>query len=378
MVDNIQVLFRVTDRCNLNCKYCFARDYSKNHDAPLELVEKTAKLLQNVKHVMWIWHGSEATVLGVDYYKQADEILKQYNITERNMQSNGVLLWRQEWIDYLKQSGVTISISYDGRFQDEYRGRAKDVEKSIKTLNDNNITFGSITVIGEHNVNALTDLYDDIKNVGIKYWQFNTVFPSPRSDFIPGDMAKVYEEQVYQTFMKYADDPDPVHVRNFEEFIPYMLGSGRFLCIFSGRCFDDFISITPDGEVIICDRWFDHFVGNVDGFNSVEEILNSEWFNEVRRTKQDRVANCEKLGCPFVDLCNGGCPLNALEGGDLTMPNKADCYERAAFITGLFRGLQDLDMDNCKNKTLLSILEREGFRQNKFIREYIEAKEMKA
>lgn len=378
MVDNLQVLFRVTDRCNLNCKYCFARDYSKNHDASLELVEKTAKLLQDVKHVMWIWHGSEATVLGVDYYKQADEILKRYNITERNMQSNGVLLWRQEWIDYLKQSGVTISISYDGRFQDEYRGRAKDVEKSIKTLNDNNITFGSITVIGEHNVNALTDLYDDMKNVGIKHWQFNTVFPSPRSDFIPGDMAKVYEEQVYQTFMKYADDPDPVHVRNFEEFIPYMLGNGRFLCIFSGRCFDDFISITPDGEVIICDRWFDHFVGNVDDFNSVEEILNSEFFNEVRRTKQDRIANCEKLGCPFVDLCNGGCPLNALEGGDLTMPNKADCYERAAFITGLFRGLQDLDMDNCKNRTLLSILEREGFRQNKFIREYIEAKEMKA
>ena len=378
MVDSIQVLFRVTDRCNLNCKYCFARDFSKNHDASLELVEKTARLLKDVNHVVWIWHGSEATVRGVDFYKEADKILAQYNIRERNMQSNGVLLWHPEWIDYLKNSGMSISISYDGRFQDEYRGKAEDVEKSIKALRDNGISFGSITVIGEHNVNALSDLYDDIKNVGIAHWQFNTVFPSPRSDFLPADMAKVYEEQVYKTFMKYADDPNPVRVRNFEEFIPYMLGHGRFLCIFSGRCYDDFISVTPDGDITICDRWFDHFVGTVDDFSSVEEILNSDWFSEVRRTKAERVENCQKLNCPFVDLCNGGCPLNSLEGGNLSMPNEADCYERAAFITGLFRGLQDLDMDNCKNKTLLSILAREGFRQNKFIREYIEAKEMKA
>jgi len=104
--------------------------------------------LKDVNHVVWIWHGSEATVRGVDFYKEADKILAQYNIRERNMQSNGVLLWRQEWIDYLKNSGMSISISYDGRFQDEYRGKAEDVEKSIKALKDNGISFGSITVIG--------------------------------------------------------------------------------------------------------------------------------------------------------------------------------------------------------------------------------------
>jgi len=40
--------------------------------------------------------------------------------------------------------------------------------------------------------------------------------------------------------------------------------------------------------------------------------------------------------------------------------------------------LHDLDLDNCKKLILLSILVREGFRQNKFIRDYIEAKVMKA
>lgn len=369
MVEHIQVLFRVTDRCNLNCKYCFARDYSKNHDASLELVEKVARLLKDVPHPVWIWHGSEATVLGVDYYKEADKILDKYGIREKDMQSNGVLLWRQEWIDYLKSSGISISISYDGRFQDEYRGCAEDVEKSIKALKENHISFGSISVIGEHNVEYLSDLYDDVKNVGITHWQFNTVYPSPRSDFLPASMSKVYEEQVYETFMKYAYDPNPVHVRNFEEFIPAMLGQGRFLCTFSGRCYDDFISVTPDGDVTICDRWFDHFVGNIDDFNSIDEILNTEWFTEVRKTKADRVNNCREKGCPFVELCNGGCPLNALEGGDLRQPNEMDCYERAAFISGLFRGLQDLDLDQCVNPTLVSILALHGFRQNKFLKE---------
>lgn len=367
MSEAIKVLFRVTDRCNLNCRYCFAREYSQGKDAPKELVLKTADMVKGAEHVIWIWHGAEPTVCGVDFYKQMNEELRERGISDISMQSNGVVLWHRDWLDFLKQDKMNISISYDGRYQDVMRGHKVDVERSIGALAEAHIGFGVITVIGEHNAKDLCGLYDDMKTAGVKYWQFNTIFPSPRSSFIPTNMARDYEHSVFELFCKWAEDPEPISIRNFEEFIPYMVGAGHYFCTFSGSCHEEYISVTTDGDIAVCDRWFDHYAGNINDFSSIDEVFSSPWRLQMAEAKRQRVERCKQLGCPFTDLCQGGCPRNALDSGDINMPSKEDCYERASFIAGVVKGLERYEPSNISNPILASIYARYGIRNTRMV-----------
>ena len=364
MPDLVKVLFRVTERCNLNCKYCFARDYSKNADSSWELLEKAVKFVEGAGHVIWIWHGSEPTMMGVEYYRKANKFLNDHGIKDISMQSNGVLFGTDAWLEYLKEGKMSVSISYDGMYQQEYRGHAEEVERAIDKMNANKITFGVISVIGEHNADSLVNLYDHMKKVGVKYWQFNTVFPSPRTGYLPETLAMEYKQSVYDLFITWALDKEPVRVRNFEEFIPYMLGNGHYLCMFSGDCFENFISITADGKVTVCDRWFDWFDGKLDDFGSVEELFNSEWRKALKEAKNKRVEECKAKGCPFVDICQGGCTVNSLEAGNVYAPVVEDCYERAAFISAVFEAMEELSFKDYKNPVALTLLAQNGFRPN--------------
>ena len=69
----IDLILKVTDACNLRCKYCYNSE--KKYVNNIMSLDRFAKLLEllhadySVVHV--IWHGGEPLTAGLDFYRQA-------------------------------------------------------------------------------------------------------------------------------------------------------------------------------------------------------------------------------------------------------------------------------------------------------------------
>ncbi|MDR0507175.1 MAG: radical SAM protein, partial [Dysgonamonadaceae bacterium] len=94
--------------CNLRCSYCYYLDkknlYPENKSYLLsyELLEKFTKDYldsQTMQQVLFTWHGGEALLRNIDFYKKALALQKQYGRgiqIDNSIQTNGVLL-TDEW-----------------------------------------------------------------------------------------------------------------------------------------------------------------------------------------------------------------------------------------------------------------------------------------
>ena len=129
-----QIVFEVTDACNLKCKYCaygeFYSDYDKRENKNLPIEDAIALLEyltqfwqseQNVsfnKNVYISFYGGEP-LLNMNFIKQVIQYLEDNPCTVRHfvytMTTNAVLLDRH--MDYLVEKNFILLISLDGNAQ---------------------------------------------------------------------------------------------------------------------------------------------------------------------------------------------------------------------------------------------------------------------
>ena len=73
--------------CNLHCDYCYYLDKkrlgnlnssNRMSDATLELFIEQYINAQPIKQVLFIWHGVEPLLLGIEYYRKAIRLQKIY------------------------------------------------------------------------------------------------------------------------------------------------------------------------------------------------------------------------------------------------------------------------------------------------------------
>ena len=106
MILNFQtLLLKATKKCNATCSHCAAiKNKQKNLslEESKEVIDKIAKYVFN--NCSLIFHGGEASLLGVDYYdKLIEYIEKNYpGKFTYSMQSN-MLLYNSEWFDIIKK-----------------------------------------------------------------------------------------------------------------------------------------------------------------------------------------------------------------------------------------------------------------------------------
>ena len=79
---------------------------------------------QTKNEVCFTWHGGEATLRPVDFYRRAMELQKRYaggRSVLNCLQTNGTLL-NEEWCRFLKANNWLVGISIDGPewMHDEY------------------------------------------------------------------------------------------------------------------------------------------------------------------------------------------------------------------------------------------------------------------
>ena len=326
MLDNIDkrssglsLLIKPTNMCNLNCKYCYdreARIRNGNKIMTKEMIDKIARMASEyAKEITWIWHGGEPLILGVDYYRDKQDIFYKYynSMFKQELQTNGTLL-NDEWIKFFKEYKISFGVSYDSLFQKVRDPDLRyDYDKMLKYVTEYG-NAGAITVINSESYKYMIDIYNDLKEKGLIGLAFNIVFDS---EGVKENHLRMSPDDYVVEFLKFLDfwvhDKDNVYIseRTAIEAIELIFGGDKTCCTYHD-CRLGWLGVNSYGDIYPCDREIPGYsFGNLNEFNSIEEIHNSEkfrkYYNEVAMRFK---THCSK--CGYFSRCHGGCNSNAI------------------------------------------------------------------
>ncbi|MFC1525324.1 anaerobic sulfatase-maturation protein [Candidatus Latescibacterota bacterium] len=332
--------------CNIDCQYCFYLEKEKLYpnrrdwrmgDDTLELYVKQYIEAQDVPAVNFAWQGGEPTLMGVDFYRRAVELQRQYaggkEITNA-FQTNGILL-DDEWGEFLAQNSFLIGLSVDGprELHDRYRldkGQKPTFDRvmaGLEVLKRHEVEFNTLTVLQNHNAEHPVEVYRFLKEIGCHFMQFIPIVersaeePGPDGlelispDFDGGArvmrwsvgalqygrfLGRVFDEWVRADVGQYF-------VQIFDVSLGSWMGRDASLCIFAETCGSAMV-IEHNGDLYSCD----HFVYPENNLGNVRDLVIRDMVTgpQQRRFGDDKRDSlpgyCRQ--CEFRFACNGGCP----------------------------------------------------------------------
>jgi len=337
--------------CNLACKYCFYLE--KQHlfpdnekyrmtDETLEIFTKNYIETNPAQKITFAWQGGEPTLMGIDFFRKAVELQKQYSNGKKisnAFQTNGILL-DDEWCEFFAENHFLIGISIDGppQINDEFRvdneGKQTTdiVVCSIEKMKKAGVTFNSLSCVNRLSGSKPIEVYDFLKSIGIDFMQFIPIverLPDDEAEKLgielatPPDLDEEPEAsevtrwsvqpRQYGNFLNsifdewVKKDVGKTFVQIFDVALSAWVGYPPSLCSFAPKCGNALI-LEHNGDVYACD----HFMypkykrGNIFE-KSFDELVFSPEQIKFGNDKLDALPEfCLKCGVRFV--CNGGCP----------------------------------------------------------------------
>ena len=122
-----------TNRCNLECKYCFAEQ--KKNDLDLEKAYEFIKYYTSKiheKNTIIVTGGEALLVPGLK--SLLNKLSKDFN--DIGVLTNGVYL-TDEWLEYFQEKNITIHISIDSltpKYHEKYRGHFKETKEAADKM----------------------------------------------------------------------------------------------------------------------------------------------------------------------------------------------------------------------------------------------------
>lgn len=340
------IIIKSNMNCNLRCKYCYEFNrngevYNKEIINPTELEEfiaRTARLFPDSRF-LWMLHGGEPLINGLDYFKQFIAVIRRmietYSVEFKiALQTNATLL-TDEWIAVLEEnidllSERIVSVSIDGpkNMNDEVRvnaigkGSYDGIISAIEKLKKSNLVFTTISVVGEHNVHHPKEVYDFLKELKpnmckfIPCYNYDEHGKKELFGILPSEYAR-FMCQIYDLWIKdlpLMKDEEWFVIDPIATIISKLSGVFVTWCEFRSEKCDNFVCLYPDGELWLCDT-YNHdttrkeaFLGNIrnlsdekfmKAFESPTQLCHYKEFYE-KMTKK-----CE--GCDIYQYCVGGC-----------------------------------------------------------------------
>ena len=327
--------FILTEQCNLACKYCFLGNAAKRKkvtDYPMsretaekallffaEQTRKVPEYFDEEKNI--IFYGGEP-LLNFETLRftveKCRELQRKKLITDNlsfMMVTNGLLLNREN-ILFLKDNGVSVSISLDGAGE---RANSSRVNKSGKPVYHNVLekielctSLGlPVSLSATLTEEALDDMYGLIallNDTGINSLCFNIL--QRTADFHVSDDYYVRASRFVAEFYSRTK---PLGIYE-ERFMRKLSAFAEQKLYFAdcAACSGNQIVITPDGQVGICQACTENRKYFVTDIHHPEyDMRNDEAVRDFcghSPVFREKCRKCEALG-----LCGGGCPVSAPE-----------------------------------------------------------------
>ena len=329
------VYLNPTERCNLNCTYCYLPGTQRSegqHMSESKLIASLGKLRDYFRTVMpegrkprAIFHGAEPLMNKPAVFAAIEEFGEEFAF---GIQTNGTLL-DNEAVEFLTSRNVSIGLSLDGPvagITDATRltWGGKSVHDKVLKAMEKLRGYGSwsvITTCTTENLPHLTRMVELFHAYEVPTCMLNTLrctLPGARGvKPADGDMAKAFFAALDRTHELYRQTGRKLLVANFANVLIAILAptARRLMCDISpcggGRAF---FALAADGSLYPCSEFIGlprFNGGNLLDEGGVEAALTSDAFRIVTARDVDRFAPCND--CAIRHFCGSPCPAEAHE-----------------------------------------------------------------
>ncbi|MGB4441469.1 MAG: radical SAM protein [Coriobacteriia bacterium] len=277
-------------RCNLRCTGCYAAEYDRDDDLPMEVIERVVTEARAI--------GTYAiTILGGEPFIRPDilDLFDRFSDMTFQVFTNGGLITNNVAARLANAGNVLVCFSVDGfeKDHDARRGAGslRNAERGMEALRTAGVPFGFSTMVTSRNyLDVTSDEFTDylIEQGCLWGWHFlyMPVGENPDLSLMPTPEQREYLRTNGAASIRTRK---PLFVMDFWNDAPYVGG-----CIAAGR---EYLHINSNGDVEPC--IFTHFA--VDNINdkSLSDALGSPFFTAIR----DRQPYSENLlrPCMLID-----------------------------------------------------------------------------
>lgn len=335
--------------CNLACEYCYYleknnlyKDSCRSNrfimdDDTLERFIKMYIESQTMPQVLFCWHGGEALMRPLSFYRKVIELQKKYGhglVIDNSIQTNGTLL-NDEWCRFFRDNNWLVGLSVDGpqEFHDEYRRNKAGgpsflkVMKGINLLKKHGVEWNALAVVNDYNADYPLEFYNFFKEIECRYIQFTPIVERlvPHSDgrhlASPMDGGKVPLADFSVTPEQWGNflcaifdewvrtDVGQYFIQLFDATLANWVGHAPGICTMAPTCGHAGV-MEFNGDVYSCDHFVfpEYKLGNIRT-QTLVEMMYSERQLQFGRDKRDKLPG-QCRNCKYLFACNGECPKN--------------------------------------------------------------------
>ncbi len=328
------VYFNPTERCNLNCSYCYIPEGMRKggrHMTEDEVTGALERLHSYFQQTMpkgrlpqIIFHGAEPMLNRKAVFAAIEAFGDRFRF---GIQTNATLL-DDEAIAFLTSHGVGIGLSLDGPIADIAdltrttwggRGVFDAVTHAMDKLQGYD-GYNVICTVTQKNVSQLSDIVDFFHDKQVPACMLNVIrctLPGARA-IRPDDREVVphFLTALDRSYELYQQTGRQLIIANFANVLISILAptARRLMCDISpcggGR---SFFALAANGDLFPCSE----FIG-LSAFNggnlfndNVGEVLKSKAFRQVTERKVEDIDSCRH--CAIRHFCGSPCPAEAHE-----------------------------------------------------------------
>jgi uncharacterized protein len=337
------VYFNPTERCNLNCGYCYLPQETRRRGRdmqPADLLAALGLLRDFFQQTMppgtrpqLVFHGSEPMLAREAIFQGIEKYAEQFRF---GIQTNATLL-DAEAQEFLKAQSVGIGVSLDGptgavadRTRRTWGGQGVFAQ-TVKVLEElaGYPGLNVIATITRENVRALPELVDFLHARGVANALLNPVRGTRAGgrDLMPeqSELAHFFFEALSRAEVNYRRTGRKLVIGNFANLLLGLVAPAarRLMCDISpcggGRCF---FAVGAGGEVTPCSEFLGlpEFHGGNLFHAPLPELLQTESFVRVTSRVVEDIEPCNR--CVVRHFCGAPCPAEVFaQTGRLKAPS---------------------------------------------------------
>lgn len=361
-IEHLTLILKVTNKCNLDCPYCYTRSTIHNgQDMEMETFKNAViKGATAAEHLTLVFHGGEPTLRSYEWYKEALDFVNHIKeITGTNislsLQTN-LTLFDEKKFRLFKARNVGIGFSYDGITNDLTRKNENTILNNFHKLSEKpfKFTLGCICLITKDNYDKLIEIAEHYNNLHMMYdlhLVFNTV--TMEDDKANMDINLVIEN--YKKYIDYIFSKKDYHIPfSLQTYIEYIVKEAKPLCK-NIDCRYKWLGIGADGKVMPCgNEWIqkndNYLFGNINT-NSIEELYGCDKYKKYDEKIENKMSICKK--CEIFSFCNSGCPAEDFSNmGDVGKHDADMCK----FTKEIFKYIEKKLEEPIINNNILAVM----------------------
>lgn len=358
--DVFSVVFKISDKCNLNCSYCYrenAPKTNKSQHMPLQVVDRTLESILQYKQWLYskygwskqpslyfIWHGGEPLTIGLNQMNNILITQKKYQnkglMISNSIQTNGTLI-DDRFIDVFQKENFRVGISIDGPA--DLHNQHRIYRNGTSSFD---ATYQNIQLLKEHNFpwSAISVITDESLGKEEEVFKFFLKEKPCEVDFTPSFFYETnislcpdsYAEFMIKMFDLWVSEKNPCFDIRFFKDVLYILGyrneeKQSIICELAGTCHRN-ISVATNGDVYSCECLNSkpsNKIGNILS-ETFTEIVCAEPFMRLSRDTNTFCTDC--LSCDVFFVCKAGCFNRRLPSEDRRPKFDFYCHARKEII----------------------------------------------